>query len=47
MKLTKEQIRLLQFILTDRFIHDLDENSVDDITGRHGNEIAQELKDKI
>jgi hypothetical protein len=46
-RLTKEEVRLLKSILTDRFIYDLDANSVDEITGRHGAEIAQQLKDKI
>jgi len=45
--LTNEEIRFLLFVLQDRFIHDLDQNSVDDITGKHGNIIAQELKEKV
>ena len=47
MKLTNEEIRFLLFVLNDRFINNLDQNSIDNITGKHGNEIAQGLREKV
>ena len=47
MKITKQEIRLLNYILTDRLIYDLDENSRDTKTGKHGVEIAERLQKKL